>query len=111
MLLKELATLIESDSQQLTINLNTKKISGPIELLKQLKADDVDEVDLDEVEEDSEGNLEGALLIWIGDKSVEVTGGHFSPMWTRYSVLKTKTERQKVIDELVTKINRELNLI
>lgn len=74
-------TLIkEGFTPTLRIVLPTDVKKGDTSLLKKfLSADiaDISEIDTDELEKDTEGNLEGTLLIWIGDESISIEGEHF----------------------------------
>lgn len=72
--------------------------------LSLFKADLVDEIDTDDLDRDSEGNLEGYLTILFKDSTMfEIKGESFSPALRRFNKVGTKA-KQRILDELVEKI-------
>lgn len=104
MLIKD---LFEAKGKFLQININKHTTAGEKMLISNLSISTVDEVDADELEDNSEGNLDGTVLIWMGADMVEVTGENFSPLFKKFDTLSDK-KKLSVLDGLKEKIKQEM---
>lgn len=102
----------EGKAQKLEINLNSKTFEGDKELLEKLTIENIDQVDTDDASEDSEGNVEGTIRIYLtthgGWDTVWFTGESFSPLWLRFDTIESQEERKQILDELLEKVSREM---
>lgn len=104
MLIKD---LFEAKGKVLKINLNKQTVSGDKSLFNDIVFGVVDEVDADGLEDNSDGNLDGSLMIWMGDASVEIAGENFSPLFSKFDTLSDKKQKT-ALEELKEKIKQEM---
>jgi hypothetical protein len=101
----KLNELKESKSRRLNVDTDSGLAFGDTSLIADFVASKVTELDADEAEKNSEGNVDGTITIFLGDNDdvVEITGENFSPLVLKYDSLNDK-KRQEVIEDLLAKI-------
>jgi hypothetical protein len=103
-LLAELQTLVEGIKIDLKIDLNSGKKQGDLTLLKMFSS--ITEVDTDELELNSDGNLEGTLLLWLSNgKCIEIKGESFPKDLFHFDSLGDKKQQLLIdyVESLCTK--------
>jgi len=95
----------------LNISLGTNTIEGDRNLLNLLTFENIEEVDLEELLDDSEGNAEGTISIFLktngGFDNININGEHFSPLLIAYNTWNAD-EQKVLISELKEKLEREM---
>lgn len=95
----------------LNISLGTNTVDGDVNLLNLLTFDNIEEVDIEELSVDSDGNAEGTIGIFLksnnGFDNININGESFSPLFIAYNTWLTSIQKV-LITELKEKLTVEM---